>query len=197
MEKYGLLAKCRLCGQENVNGYFGTGWCFICTDKEIRNRVSRYGGVMTRRQAREAGRMKYYTGKVCANGHVSQRYVSSGICCDCNSQNVNASRTRKNQKRASGFVPITLFVWPGDAEKLRAAADHLAAMRLGTPAPRGFYGKPIYTGGPMPHDAKPVQGGPEDAQRPPRPIGDTREVFGKYRPTRGGTGPQNGTDPAR
>lgn len=43
----------------------------------------------TRSEAMIAGALKYSTGQPCKNGHLSERYTSSGICCRCN---VEASR---------------------------------------------------------------------------------------------------------
>jgi len=39
--------------------------------------------VSTRSEARAKGHKKYFTGKICKHGHISQRYVSNGICCNC------------------------------------------------------------------------------------------------------------------
>lgn len=39
--------------------------------------------VISRKEARRQGLTKYFTGKRCKNGHISQRYTKSGICCAC------------------------------------------------------------------------------------------------------------------
>lgn len=39
--------------------------------------------VVTRSQAIENGSKRYFTGVVCSNGHVSERYVVSRMCVDC------------------------------------------------------------------------------------------------------------------
>jgi len=36
--------------------------------------------------AKLRGELHYFTGKPCAHGHVSQRLVSNGKCCQCNNQ---------------------------------------------------------------------------------------------------------------
>ena len=39
--------------------------------------------IITRKQAREQGLTRFYTGKPCKRGHDSERQTSSGICCKC------------------------------------------------------------------------------------------------------------------
>lgn len=40
--------------------------------------------LMSRRQAREWGSVRYYTAIPCKYGHDCERYVSSGACVNCN-----------------------------------------------------------------------------------------------------------------
>ena len=39
--------------------------------------------LISRRNAMRLGMVRYYTGKPCVNGHVSERYVGSGACVAC------------------------------------------------------------------------------------------------------------------
>lgn len=39
--------------------------------------------IVTLDYARENGLQKYFTGKVCKNGHISERYVKSKMCIEC------------------------------------------------------------------------------------------------------------------
>lgn len=39
--------------------------------------------ITTRREAYAQGSTRYFTGVPCKQGHVAQRYVSSGACLDC------------------------------------------------------------------------------------------------------------------
>lgn len=41
------------------------------------------GHYETRLRAAAAGYTRYYTGRPCAQGHDSERYVSSGACIEC------------------------------------------------------------------------------------------------------------------
>lgn len=68
--------------------------------------------IITRKAARDVGLNTYYTGKICANGHLSYRYVTSGSCAEC----VNGSRLKALPE-------------PGEsrAAALRRKADELEA----------------------------------------------------------------------
>ena len=44
--------------------------------------------VQTRLGAARAGEKYYYTGRLCAHNHDARRYVSSGVCSVCNTNNV-------------------------------------------------------------------------------------------------------------
>ena len=39
--------------------------------------------IITRKEALELGLSKYYTGKPCKHGHLSERYTKSGACVEC------------------------------------------------------------------------------------------------------------------
>lgn len=66
----------------------------------------------TRKQAAQAGRSKYWTGKVCNRGHESQRYTATGVCCKCNSENAmiweknNYSTNDPKWVRISELIPV-------------------------------------------------------------------------------------------
>jgi hypothetical protein len=56
---------------------------------------------MKRREAKDQGLEKYNTGKPCRNGHMVDRYTSSGVCCECcriNNENRNYNRTLYDKK---------------------------------------------------------------------------------------------------
>ena len=54
--------------------------------KEYRERTQeikiKEPGTMTRREAIESGLGRYFTGKRCINGHLSERTINNG-CCEC------------------------------------------------------------------------------------------------------------------
>jgi len=39
--------------------------------------------IISRKEAREEGLKKFYTGITCIHGHLSERWVSTGGCCEC------------------------------------------------------------------------------------------------------------------
>ena len=46
-----------------------------------------------RQQAKQLGLKRYFTGKSCQNGHISERYTTSGQCCICTT--INDKRSDK------------------------------------------------------------------------------------------------------
>ncbi|EUD09187.1 TPA: hypothetical protein ACHWKL_001376 [Providencia stuartii] len=40
--------------------------------------------IITRKEAATLGKLRYFTGKRCKNGHVAERYVGNGACVTCN-----------------------------------------------------------------------------------------------------------------
>lgn len=55
--------------------------------------------LISREEAREKGLKRYYTGKPCRSGHVSERYVAGGACVECDVRNQRVSR-ENNIERA-------------------------------------------------------------------------------------------------
>lgn len=51
---------------------------------------------ISRDEARELGLKRFGTGVPCCNGHLAQRYVSSGVCCECT---MVRAQTWKNSHR--------------------------------------------------------------------------------------------------
>ena len=52
--------------------------------------------VILRKEAREQGLTKYFTGKPCKNGHLEERNTHSGICYGCS--RINSTKYRKTDK---------------------------------------------------------------------------------------------------
>lgn len=40
-------------------------------------------GIISRAEARARGLIRYYTGKICKNGHIADRYSHNGCCAEC------------------------------------------------------------------------------------------------------------------
>lgn len=55
---------------------------------------------ISRSEAKSAGLKRYFTGKECPNGHVSERYVSTFACIDCLEKSKNKYRSvEKNRQK--------------------------------------------------------------------------------------------------
>lgn len=58
--------------------------------------------VITRQAAALAGQTRFYTGKICRNGHTAERYVVNGACVECMTLHTAAHRSRMNELIAKG-----------------------------------------------------------------------------------------------
>ena len=50
--------------------------------------------IVERPRAQAAGVTRYFTGRACAKGHVSERYTSSGMCCTCSELRAKANANK-------------------------------------------------------------------------------------------------------
>lgn len=55
---------------------------------------------MTRKEAKEAGKKRFFTGKPCKYNHVAERFVSSGACCICSDAKLARWCEANKEKRA-------------------------------------------------------------------------------------------------
>jgi|DEB0MinimDraft_10_1074344.scaffolds.fasta_scaffold00191_24 5-methylcytosine-specific restriction endonuclease McrA len=55
--------------------------------------------VISKKQAQEQGLKRYFTGKPCKRGHVSERYVSGGVCIECDNNRVRSKEYVEYQKK--------------------------------------------------------------------------------------------------
>lgn len=54
--------------------------------------------IITRKEAKIKGFKKYFSGKPCQKGHISERYVSSYQCCECESLSPNKALLHKQYR---------------------------------------------------------------------------------------------------
>lgn len=54
--------------------------------------------IISREQAKECGLLKYFTGNLCMNGHICERYVSNDFCFECG-RIYHKKYKEKNRKR--------------------------------------------------------------------------------------------------
>ena len=95
-------------------------------------------------QARQQGRKVFYTGEPCVRGHVTTRYVCSGYCTECNTEDTRRSRHARGLRGKD--VPAA---WTGPANihiETILQAQHAGRTKYytGTPCKRGHCG-PRYT----------------------------------------------------
>ena len=60
--------------------------------------------IITRKQAQEQGLTHYFTGKPCKHGHVSKRYASKGVCCECQKRRYHEDPKFRAQVHARNIV---------------------------------------------------------------------------------------------
>lgn len=69
--------------------------------------------VIAREKAAKLGLNKFYTGKVCRNGHTAERYVINGACVDCCNANAMAQKQRFRdllaEARATGVSSLEVI----------------------------------------------------------------------------------------
>jgi len=75
--------------------------------------------LITREQAYTQGRIKFFTGKPCKQGHVDQRYVSGGGCVAC--MNRYLPRRHPFRKDLSAYICPKLWV-PSDSTQAEFGA---------------------------------------------------------------------------
>ena len=80
--------------------------------------------VQTRAEAAQRKQSRYYTGRTCKRKHVSQRYVSSGLCVKC-----VALRSRRFRVNTDGLVQFNAMVHPDDVQTLTAVVDNMNKKR--------------------------------------------------------------------
>jgi len=86
--------------------------------------------VKTRREAAEAGEVRYYTGRPCAKNHVAERYTASGNCVQCASERSGVYATMLKAARFNGdLVEFKAEIHKDDREAVQSLIDALAAAR--------------------------------------------------------------------
>ena len=60
--------------------------------------------IITKDAARERGLQRYFTGKPCKHGHVSERYVSTCICVECGKQHSRAGAGKDLETKRAKYA---------------------------------------------------------------------------------------------
>ena len=82
--------------------------------------------IQTRGQASGLGQRKYYTGTLCRQQHMSQRYVCSGMCIKCVS--VKSKGFKKNVDAAKRGL-VSVMIHPDDKQAVEDYAALIASQR--------------------------------------------------------------------
>lgn len=91
--------------------------------------------ILSRKDAAFSGLPRFFTGKPCKYGHLSERYVTTGACIQC----LRAFSAQYRQAAPSHVVPsvrLAAYVHPADAEKVYQTIDYLNKTRGLPPAVR-------------------------------------------------------------
>lgn len=57
--------------------------------------------IITRKEAKSKNLIRYFTGKECKYGHISERMVTSGRCCECDKILQKTDAYRKKEENMS------------------------------------------------------------------------------------------------
>ena len=55
--------------------------------------------IVSRSEARKNGSPRYFTGKPCKHGHISERYTARGACCECNRSWMQRNKEKMDECR--------------------------------------------------------------------------------------------------
>ncbi len=87
--------------------------------------------IIARAEAKACGLTRYFTGKSCTHGHISQRATSNGMCIECNHAWCKANRGKVNAKwrrwRLAHRESVDLR--SRERQKQRRMADPIAARK--------------------------------------------------------------------
>lgn len=91
--------------------------------------------LIDRIEAKKLGYNFYFTGKPCQNGHIANRYVSSGNCCECHKQYysrgpvVNNEKKDKIRETLNRLIPIKVRAFMQDVSTVQTFICDLTLMR--------------------------------------------------------------------
>lgn len=99
--------------------------------------------VITRKEAREAGRKRYFTGQPCTHGHVAERLEVNGSCCECTrlkrltAYHANIEEERRKQKiRRDSDPNLAAKKWARRARRDPEYVDRSMSWRAANEARR-------------------------------------------------------------
>jgi hypothetical protein len=78
--------------------------------------------IINRKQAKEFGLLRYFTGKPCKLGHIDDRLTSTGVCRECskvNGRKSDAKRRQSEDRKSYMENYLSSYKQPGKNEKSR------------------------------------------------------------------------------
>jgi hypothetical protein len=86
-----------------------------------------YMDIVTLKEAREKGLVRYFTGKECKRGHISERFTSDRSCCACKGEDNHLERNKKARRKYAREHPEQMTEYCRTYEKRHK--DKRAARR--------------------------------------------------------------------
>lgn len=96
--------------------------------------------MISRNDAKTVGLKRFFTGRPCKNGHLAERFVSTGTCVECAKNAVQSHRLRF--RSSLPWSTLTAKLHPADHAAVMDYVDRLNMARGLPPTPR-----PVTTGG--------------------------------------------------
>ena len=84
--------------------------------------------IITRKEAKEKGLSRYYTGEPCKRGHIAERRVANHCCATCSNE-----QSKEHQRKKRESTDLTVNGNPKHEQKARELAKH-------NKMPEEFYG---------------------------------------------------------
>ena len=92
--------------------------------------------IISRQQAKLTGKTRYFTGKLCKNGHVESRLVSNGCCGACvaarkkaNREQINVAQRKHRAANRDRWKELSKAAYWRHAEEYRAKAKAKARVK--------------------------------------------------------------------
>ncbi|MDB4352871.1 hypothetical protein OAA60_05530 [Porticoccaceae bacterium] len=80
----------------------------------------------TKAEAKEKGLKRYFVGKPCKRGHVSERYVADGACCECK---IDCAKAYREEYRDSIKKQVKVYRYK-NKDKMAIADRHRLTFRF-------------------------------------------------------------------
>ncbi|WP_080420772.1 hypothetical protein [Burkholderia ubonensis] len=76
--------------------------------------------IISRADARAAGLVRFFDGRVCREGHKTERYVRNGLCCECNRERSRRSVKEHYSRHKQRILDAKRDYYAKNAEAIKA-----------------------------------------------------------------------------